>query len=426
LSKDAEEAGREELARRNEINSQKAKSMALPTNKNDARTEIQGIMSEIETFSQTEDTLREFKFTNTLVKIFVEKNIRNMYRNRLHYQYKSTETKERVMHLSKVQNPDEEHELKQLAKETGFSKVIWSLSKHGKLVVGHNMLIDMMQILKQFFGPLPDQYDDFKLMLNSLFPRLIDTKYISSVQPLKDLIQNSTLSDLDKILAKEPFNTNVTISDCKYSVLDEKLHEAGYDAFLTGFCYIRMLHYLQTLNNTNIESINEHYSNKIHFMKSYDIPFVDLKHPQELPKRDHVFYIEFPACWETQDIYDLFSPFGNIYVSWLDSTSALVALLNTDNVKKVTSQLIGTVGHDYKVYFYKTYLNQISKFNAADDTNVKANGTKRKSNDKPPVESEKTQETEERAKPHEPKKAKKANDAVQTALDKPFEESVDW
>jgi poly(A)-specific ribonuclease len=270
LSKDAEEQAREDLKFRNEINQQRANTMALPTNKNDAKDEIVSVMTEIEKFSMTTTTnadddggLLEFKFTNTLVKIFVEKNIRNMYRNRLQYQYKTTETKERVMQLTKINNPGDEHELKQLDKATGFAKVIWLLSTHGKLIVGHNMLIDMMLILKQFFSPLPDQYDDFRMMLNSLFPRVIDTKYITSVQPLKDLIQNSTLSDLDKALAKDPFTSNATIENCKYSVLDEKLHEAGYDAFLTGFCYIRMLHYLQALNKTNLESINEHYMNKV-------------------------------------------------------------------------------------------------------------------------------------------------------------------
>ena len=54
----------------------------------------------------------------------------------------------------------------------------------------------------------------------------------------------------------------------------------------------------------------------------------------EEPKRENVFYIEFPANWETQDIYDLFAPFGGIFIAWIDDKSAFVALQNQDNVKK--------------------------------------------------------------------------------------------
>lgn len=59
-----------------------------------------------------------------------------------------------------------------LDEEIGFSKLIWLLSKSGKLIVGHNMLTDVMQILRQFFcSTLPEKFDDFKSMTNSLFPR---------------------------------------------------------------------------------------------------------------------------------------------------------------------------------------------------------------------------------------------------------------
>lgn len=56
----------------------------------------------------------------------------------------------------------------------------------------------------------------------------------------------------------------------------------------------------------------------------------------EEPKRENVFYVEFPERWETQDIYDLFSPYGNVFVSWINDFSAFVAVQNPDNVKKGT------------------------------------------------------------------------------------------
>ncbi len=35
--------------------------------------------------------------------------------------------------------------------------------------------------------------------------RIIDTKYMAAISPLKELINNSTLSDMSKTLDKDPF-----------------------------------------------------------------------------------------------------------------------------------------------------------------------------------------------------------------------------
>lgn len=96
-------------------------------------------------------------------------------------------------------------------------------------------------------------------------------------------------------------------------------------------------------------------------MKNYDLSFIDLKNPQEEPKRDNVFYVEFPPTWQTQDLFDLFSPFGSVYIGWINDSSAFVGLQNADNIKKAAAQLVGVVGREYRVYFYTTYVNQISK-----------------------------------------------------------------
>ncbi len=39
-------------------------------------------------------------------------------------------------------------------------------------------------------------------MTNSLFPKLLDTKYMASITPLKDIITNTALGEMDKILSK--------------------------------------------------------------------------------------------------------------------------------------------------------------------------------------------------------------------------------
>lgn len=148
-----------------------------------------------------------------------------------------------------------------LDEEIGFSKLIWLLSKSEKLIIGHNMLTDIMQILRQFFSsPLPENYEDFKSMTNSLFPRLLDTKYMASIAPLKELINTSVLGDMDKLLDKDPFVSSLTVDCDEYSTKNEKLHEAGYDAFITGLCYLRMYSYLKKFNTS--KNLIDFYLNK--------------------------------------------------------------------------------------------------------------------------------------------------------------------
>ncbi|OPJ79429.1 hypothetical protein AV530_009522 [Patagioenas fasciata monilis] len=53
------------------------------------------------------------------------------------------------------------------------------------------------------------------------------------------------------------------------------------------------------------------------------------------PKRDHVLHVTFPKEWKTSDLYQLFSAFGNIQVSWIDDTSAFVSLSQPEQVQIV-------------------------------------------------------------------------------------------
>lgn len=62
-------------------------------------------------------------------------------------------------------------------------------------------------------------------------------------------------------------------------------------------------------------------------------------------------------------MFDLFSPFGSVFIGWVNERSAFVALQNSENIKKAAGQLVGVSGRDYKVYFYSTYVNQLSKSN---------------------------------------------------------------
>jgi hypothetical protein len=69
-------------------------------------------------------------------------------------------------------------------------------------------------------------------------------------------------------------------------------------------------------------------------MRTYDQSYMDIVNNQETPNRDNVFYLEFPPYWDDQDLFNLFEQYGKIFISWINKTSAFVALKTTENIKK--------------------------------------------------------------------------------------------
>ncbi|KAH0506204.1 Poly(A)-specific ribonuclease PARN, partial [Microtus ochrogaster] len=209
----------------------------------------------------------------------------------IHVETLETEKKERHILISKVDEEERKRrEQEKYAKEqeelndaVGFSRVIHAIANSGKLVVGHNMLLDVMHTIHQFYCPLPAMR----------YPN-------SPPSALQDIINNTSLAELEKRLKETPFDPPKVESAegfPSYNTASEQLHEAGYDAYITGLCFISMANYLVQ------------------------------------PKRDHVLHVTFPKEWKTSDLYQLFSAFGNIQISWIDDTSAFVSLSQPEQVQ---------------------------------------------------------------------------------------------
>ena len=148
--------------------------------------------------------------------------------------------------------------------DSGFSQIIWLLSDSNKLIVGHNMAVDLMQIVKQFFfSPLPNTYNDFKLKLSEIFKNIIDIKYMASVYPLNSVIERSALQLMHETLSNDVRFKQVKLTKDFFHNI-EMFHNAGYDAYITGLCYIRMADYLCN------SIIMKKYMNKVFLMRVYD------------------------------------------------------------------------------------------------------------------------------------------------------------
>ncbi|XP_052769212.1 poly(A)-specific ribonuclease PARN-like isoform X2 [Mya arenaria] len=298
----------------------------------------------------------------------------------VHLQSKTGENRERYIVVTRVQG---EAEMKQLEanKQTqdmmeiddavGFTHVIKMISQSGKLVVGHNMLLDIAHTINQFMYPLPSDYQDFKSMCRCVFPRLIDTKLLANTQPFKDRIDNSGLSGLLHISQLPPFvKPDVEVSeemDNSYKG-SESLHEAGYDAYITGQCFISLANYLgncqkpPTDHTEPTSPLLEPFLNKIFMMRSQDIPYMDLTAPDLNPSRDHVFHITFPTEWKTSDISALFSAFGSVYIGWLDDTSAYVSLHFSSTPSSSVMKTLCKKGSVYRLMTYKDHRAQLNQY----------------------------------------------------------------
>ncbi|KAJ2707862.1 hypothetical protein FB645_000426 [Coemansia sp. IMI 203386] len=134
----------------------------------------------------------------------------------------------------------------------GFCEIIDVLSAARKLVVGHNMPLDILHAHSKFYKELPELRADFEQSMQRFLPMLIDTKYIIESTPA--IKAKYGTSNLDEIAPKLD-------NEAKYHSLDpiahrpqlvrhhpdfalnatQSMHEAGYDAYMTGATFIRLL-----------------------------------------------------------------------------------------------------------------------------------------------------------------------------------------
>ncbi|GAB1300015.1 Poly(A)-specific ribonuclease PARN [Apodemus speciosus] len=364
----------------------------------------QVIIEKIEHFLQSEEKRSlELDSCTGFQRKLIYQTLSWKYPKGIHVETLETDKKERHIVISKVDEEErrrreqEKHtkEQEELNDAVGFSRVIHAIANSGKLVVGHNMLLDVMHTIHQFYCPLPADLNEFKEMTTCVFPRLLDTKLMASTQPFKDIINNTSLAELEKRLKETPFDPPKVESAegfPSYDTASEQLHEAGYDAYITGLCFVAMANYLGSLlsppkmcvsaRSKLIEpffnKVSQAWSKKLDpileplevsqpvalqrslrrlfLMRVMDIPYLNLEGPDLQPKRDHVLHVTFPKEWKTSDLYQLFSAFGNIQISWIDDTSAFVSLSQPEQVQIAVNT--SKYAESYRIQTYAEYVGK--------------------------------------------------------------------
>ncbi|XP_050524921.1 poly(A)-specific ribonuclease PARN-like isoform X2 [Daktulosphaira vitifoliae] len=234
-----------------------------------------------------------------------------------------------------------ERELAELEKAVGFSAVLKKIKNSNKPIIGHNMTLDVCHMIHQFCLPLPSDYMEFQEVVKIISPCFYDTKYISGTDPLREYFNSTVLNDLHKILFEQNHNyTNLEPESplTSYAKDECKAHEAAYDAYLTSSVFINLCNLLGMIKKTDKPVLPsspclKSYMNKLFMIRYNEDPCLNLGGPESQIQRNHVYHITFPPEWKTIDITNVFSPFTNVFIKYINDTSAWVALRDATHAK---------------------------------------------------------------------------------------------
>lgn len=163
-------------------------------------------------------------------------------------------------------------------KEGPFQKISSIILNSKKPIVGHNCLLDVFYLYQHFHKNLPSTVEEFKSNFNSLFPIIYDTKTLAYNDRYLDTILSKNdrhLEKLYKTIMENENNYRTPRIDCKELDLNspKQAHDAGYDAFMTGYIFLKFACQISHENTifTN-ESMKIYYENRLNMMR-FPTPF---------------------------------------------------------------------------------------------------------------------------------------------------------
>ncbi|KAK8747010.1 hypothetical protein OTU49_016944 [Cherax quadricarinatus] len=254
------------------------------------------------------------KFKNILVRLVTTNDEKNI-------EIRKFESPE-----SRIKFLEEERERK-LDEKIGFTHVIRKILETKKPVVGHNLVLDLFHMMEKMVQPLPEKWEQFKNVFKCNVPTVYDTKLIAKDPPFCVDIPFTSLGNLFSELCSKFSPPQFVIENGykSYKIgTNSKAHDAGYDAFMTGVCFIAMIKKLDGANWKNKSVVtSKHlvmYANRVNNMSSYDIPFLNLVGPDVQPDRSQIFCVECPSTWSAMHVHGLFHMIKPLKIVWVNST----------------------------------------------------------------------------------------------------------
>ncbi|XP_060064675.1 poly(A)-specific ribonuclease PNLDC1-like [Ylistrum balloti] len=255
----------------------------------------------------------------------------------------------RISKLSKMQMKNamenEQDKEKLLDNLKGFTRV-FKMLKGGVPIIGHNMFLDLLLMYDKFHEPLPDTFEEFKKEMQNVFPYVYDTKHIcNNTRKLyrdSSLINNSSLGMLYQSLSSPEGQQFVIDTPSVVHATDNYKgkslpHEAGYDAYMCGFVFLRLSHILTFLDVKSTEvrpcrfsrylTEMKPYRNKINIIRG-NVHYVRLDGPDPPSDRTDLLFVQSKdPSYELHPLQLIrwFSRYGTVDVQVTNSQRALVA-----------------------------------------------------------------------------------------------------
>ena len=235
-----------------EVNEENTEEMVLT--KTYEQVKMNEICFRIEKWLETIEETFEVTGLNAYLRKYLYGLIRKKYKGIFMESVKTEGSRDVTLVLKKADSA-QMHDLEekrandkaeQFLEKIGFRRIFAMLTESGKPLIVHNGMLDIMFTLASFQEELPEKYSDFKILVNRLFPIIYDTRYllekipgfyeefdkIAPAKGLKELYNFLKTNSENQIVLKSPFD--------KY--YDEKYaHEAGFDAFMTGICFLKLV-----------------------------------------------------------------------------------------------------------------------------------------------------------------------------------------
>lgn len=238
-----------------------------------------------------EPQMKKFKI-EAIPKFFIFhflNNISQDIRDRIYISYEKNENNQQYINIIKVEpNEKKTHiensnkeSIESLEKTKGVKNIFDTITKYKKPIIGHNCSLDILYCISHFGDPLPDNYSDYKKLIQSYFSGVYDTKFLYNVL-YEDIFKekNETYnSSLDIVYStlKEKFVSMNKQNEIEIEIpqnegyvnyiantfIQNQYHQADYDAFVTGCAYV----YIKEL--VGCEDKLQKLNYKVNIMKSF-------------------------------------------------------------------------------------------------------------------------------------------------------------
>ncbi|XP_026329312.1 pre-piRNA 3'-exonuclease trimmer-like [Hyposmocoma kahamanoa] len=257
----------------------------------------------------------------------------------------------------------------------GFSQIISLLATYQKPIIGHNMFLDIVLLHTQFIGPLPMKYSKFKKNIHEMFPVIFDTKLISHEMGKKltfdEVWKSNVLQDLYEFFSEgkcKKLQTGVNLIKLSTPFdVKQTYHEAGWDSYCSGYCFIRLGHWAACENSGKYRPVGPTekiaalapYCNRINIIRGA-IPYMSIvgdDPPRHRPEWLHVKALNERVI-NVGKVASALASFGSIDIKPYGNRTALIAANSQFTVNNILKQFKNS--QEYRISPFSVYRHSVA------------------------------------------------------------------